>query len=73
MYYGFSKQAFNNERTLRWSSHGDMLKQYGTCLAEKLKKYDLHDIELYFDVWKSMNQRFQQRFVRIVDCFKFNA
>ena len=38
-----------------------MIKQYGTCLAEKLKKYELDNIELYFDVWKSLNHRFQQR------------
>jgi hypothetical protein len=54
-------QAFSNERHSRWSSHGDMVKQYGTCLAEKLKKYELDNIELYFDVWKSLNHRFQQR------------
>lgn len=53
--------AFSNERHSRWSSHGDMVKQYGTCLAEKLKKYELDNIELYFDVWKSLNHRFQQR------------
>lgn len=56
-----SPDAFSNERNSRWSSHGDMIKQYGTCLADKLKKYELDDIELYFDVWKSLNNRFQQR------------
>lgn len=53
--------AFNNERHSRWSAHADMVKQYGTCLADRLKQYDLGDIELYFDIWKSLNQRFQQR------------
>lgn len=48
----------------RWSSKPDMVKQYATCLARKIKGYeDLNITEpaIYVDVWRSMNQRFQQR------------
>ncbi|XP_077999053.1 vitamin K-dependent gamma-carboxylase-like [Glandiceps talaboti] len=45
----------------RWGSHGDMLKQYSTCIAQHLVDYNISDPQLYFDVWLSMNQRFQQR------------
>ncbi|XP_064619797.1 vitamin K-dependent gamma-carboxylase-like [Lineus longissimus] len=45
----------------RWTSHADMVKQYGVCVQERLRDYNLTNIELYIDVWKSMNKRFQQR------------
>ncbi|KAK3089183.1 hypothetical protein FSP39_001567 [Pinctada imbricata] len=45
----------------RWSSHADMMVQYAHCIEDRLKKYEVENIELYFDVWKSMNNRFQQR------------
>ncbi|KAL5019128.1 hypothetical protein ScPMuIL_004850 [Solemya velum] len=48
-------------QTKRWTSHGDMLKQYSECIAENLATYKISNIKLYFDVWKSMNERFQQR------------
>ncbi|KAH9494869.1 hypothetical protein Btru_015868, partial [Bulinus truncatus] len=48
---------------LRWTSHGDMLKQLAECIAEKLKIYKINNVELYFDIWQSLNGRFQQRFV----------
>ncbi|CAH1793361.1 unnamed protein product [Owenia fusiformis] len=47
--------------TKRWSSHGDMLKQYAMCIQEKMTQYDLNNVSLYFDIWRSMNGRFQQR------------
>ncbi|XP_071952480.1 vitamin K-dependent gamma-carboxylase-like [Antedon mediterranea] len=45
----------------RWSAHGDMLKQYAMCLADHLKDHNIHNTQLYFDVWRSLNGRFQQR------------
>ena len=45
----------------RWSSHADMIYQYATCIKEKLHKHNFTDIELYMDVWRSMNHRFNQR------------
>ena len=48
----------------RWSSHGDMIVQYAHCVKSRLRKYKINEVELYFDVWKSMNKRFQQRSVR---------
>lgn len=43
-----------------------MIKQYITCLAEKLsqhKEVNISEPAIYLDVWRSLNQRFQQRFV----------
>uniref|UniRef100_A0A3P8UPS0 Gamma-glutamyl carboxylase n=1 Tax=Cynoglossus semilaevis TaxID=244447 RepID=A0A3P8UPS0_CYNSE len=45
----------------RWKDHGDMLKQYATCLHEFLPHYNISDPEIYFDIWVSINERFQQR------------
>ncbi|XP_069558795.1 vitamin K-dependent gamma-carboxylase [Brachyistius frenatus] len=45
----------------RWKDHGDMLKQYSTCLNHFLPRYNISDPELYFDIWVSINERFQQR------------
>ncbi|TMS07932.1 Vitamin K-dependent gamma-carboxylase [Larimichthys crocea] len=45
----------------RWKDHGDMLKQYATCLNELLPRYNITDPEIYFDIWVSINERFQQR------------
>ncbi|XP_024155240.1 vitamin K-dependent gamma-carboxylase [Oryzias melastigma] len=45
----------------RWKDHGDMLKQYATCLNELLPRYNISDPEIYFDIWVSINERFQQR------------
>ncbi|XP_070186460.1 vitamin K-dependent gamma-carboxylase-like isoform X2 [Littorina saxatilis] len=49
--------------TWRWASHPDMMKQYAKCIAENLRKHDVNNVELYFDVWISLNKRFQQRIV----------
>ncbi len=45
----------------RWSSHGDMIHQYSECIKERLHAMNYTDIELYIDVWRSMNHRFNQR------------
>uniref|UniRef100_H3CUP1 Vitamin K-dependent gamma-carboxylase n=1 Tax=Tetraodon nigroviridis TaxID=99883 RepID=H3CUP1_TETNG len=45
----------------RWKDHGDMLKQYATCLAQLLPRYNISQPEIYFDIWVSINDRFQQR------------
>ena len=45
----------------RWTMHPDMLKQYATCLSNKLEEHNVTKPQLYFDVWKSMNERFIQR------------
>lgn len=38
-----------------------MLKQYATCLAQLLPRYNISQPEIYFDIWVSINDRFQQR------------
>ncbi|XP_051786426.1 vitamin K-dependent gamma-carboxylase [Erpetoichthys calabaricus] len=45
----------------RWKDHGDMLKQYAVCLSHQLTKYNISEPEVYFDIWVSINERFQQR------------
>lgn len=45
----------------RWKDHGDMLKQYATCLNQNLPRFNISDPEIYFDIWVSINDRFQQR------------
>ena len=47
--------------TGRWGSHPDMMKQYARCIANNLHKHNVTNVELYFDVWISLNKRFQQR------------
>ena len=39
----------------------DMLKQYSTCVYTRLEEHNVTKPEIYFDVWKSMNERFMQR------------
>ncbi|XP_053542679.1 vitamin K-dependent gamma-carboxylase isoform X1 [Ictalurus punctatus] len=45
----------------RWKDHGDMLKQYATCLSRTLPHYNISEPQIYFDIWVSINDRFQQR------------
>ena len=52
-------KAWTNRK--RWSSHGDMIHQYAKCIQRKLVKHNYTDVELYMDVWRSMNHRFNQR------------
>ncbi|KAM9609654.1 vitamin K-dependent gamma-carboxylase isoform 3-T3 [Morphnus guianensis] len=47
----------------RWKDHADMLKQYSTCLSHLLPRYNVSQPQIYFDVWVSINDRFQQRLV----------
>ncbi|KAK1800913.1 hypothetical protein P4O66_005578, partial [Electrophorus voltai] len=48
-------------QTRRWKDHGDMLKQYATCLSHNLPRFNITNPEIYFDIWVSINDRFQQR------------
>ena len=48
----------------RWKDHADMLKQYATCLSLLLPKYNVTEPQIYFDIWVSINDRFQQRWAR---------
>lgn len=41
-----------------------MLKQYATCLSRLLPKYNVTEPQIYFDIWVSINDRFQQRWAR---------
>lgn len=54
-------QVFTQSR--RWKDHGDMLKQYATCLSQLLPRYNISEPEIYFDIWVSINERFQQRYL----------
>ncbi|XP_054254557.1 vitamin K-dependent gamma-carboxylase [Indicator indicator] len=47
----------------RWKDHADMLKQYCSCLSLLLPRYNISHPQLYFDIWVSINDRFQQRLV----------
>ncbi|NWS49497.1 VKGC carboxylase, partial [Probosciger aterrimus] len=47
----------------RWKDHADMLKQYATCLSQLLPRYNISEPHIYFDIWVSINDRFQQRLV----------
>lgn len=53
-------QVFTQSR--RWKDHGDMLKQYAGCLSRTLPHYNISDPQVYFDIWVSINDRFQQRY-----------
>ena len=41
-----------------------MLKQYAVCLSANLPRYNITEPEIYFDIWVSINERFQQRYVK---------
>ncbi|NXD74508.1 VKGC carboxylase, partial [Eolophus roseicapillus] len=47
----------------RWKDHADMLKQYAMCLSQLLPRYNISEPHIYFDIWVSINDRFQQRLV----------
>ncbi|XP_040437349.1 LOW QUALITY PROTEIN: vitamin K-dependent gamma-carboxylase [Falco naumanni] len=47
----------------RWKDHADMLKQYSLCLSRLLPRYNVSEPQIYFDIWVSINDRFQQRLV----------
>ncbi|XP_031452831.1 vitamin K-dependent gamma-carboxylase [Phasianus colchicus] len=48
-------------QTRRWKDHADMLKQYSMCLSQILPQYNVSQPQIYFDIWVSINDRFQQR------------
>ncbi|XP_076460151.1 vitamin K-dependent gamma-carboxylase-like [Babylonia areolata] len=50
-------------KTTRWAHNPEMIKQYARCIAHHLHKHNIHNVELYFDIWISLNKRFQQRIV----------
>lgn len=45
----------------RWMSQADMASQYARCIGKRLENIGMHNVSLYFDVWRSLNGRFQQR------------
>ena len=56
---------------VRVFGHPDMIKQYAVCLADRIKlipELNIQEPEVYFDVWKSLNKRFQQRMVSDRSC-----
>ncbi|XP_065655191.1 vitamin K-dependent gamma-carboxylase isoform X2 [Hydra vulgaris] len=55
--------AFTSSKS-RIFSHPDMIKQYATCLSKRLTEVPDLNIthpKIYFDVWTSLNKRYQQR------------
>ncbi|KAL3875763.1 hypothetical protein ACJMK2_033681, partial [Sinanodonta woodiana] len=44
----------------RWVLHPTSVKQYATCAAKHLKKYNIDSVAIYVDVWWSLNRRFYQ-------------
>nr|XP_039273169.1 vitamin K-dependent gamma-carboxylase-like [Styela clava] len=59
---GYLKEGvFLSGKRSRWKTQPEMAFQYAVCIREQLKKFELNDTAVYFDVWKSMNGRFQQR------------
>ncbi|XP_055937873.1 vitamin K-dependent gamma-carboxylase-like isoform X1 [Argiope bruennichi] len=49
-------------RSHRWTHHADMVKQFAHCIQERVAEmHNLKNIELYIDVWLSLNRRFTQR------------
>lgn len=68
--------------TERWTKHADMAYQYAHCIRERLEQEFLSNkksiltspnISIYFDIWSSLNGRFQQRiFNPYVDILQAN-
>ena len=51
----------------RWSSNAHSVKQHAVCIRDRLAEdYNLTSIQLYFDIWCSLNGRFQQRYHVII-------
>ena len=60
-------------RSSRWSGHPDMIKQHALCIADMLnEEYDIPDVEIYMDIWQSMNKRFQQRFALLLAIYDYH-
>uniref|UniRef100_A0A8C3LCC0 Vitamin K-dependent gamma-carboxylase n=1 Tax=Chrysolophus pictus TaxID=9089 RepID=A0A8C3LCC0_CHRPC len=62
-YSHFITQVGVFTQTRRWKDHADMLKQYSMCLSQILPQYNVSQPQIYFDIWVSINDRFQQRLV----------
>uniref|UniRef100_A0A8C2TMZ4 Vitamin K-dependent gamma-carboxylase n=1 Tax=Coturnix japonica TaxID=93934 RepID=A0A8C2TMZ4_COTJA len=62
-YSHFITQVGVFTQTRRWKDHADMLKQYSLCLSHILPQYNVSQPQIYFDIWVSINDRFQQRLV----------
>lgn len=45
----------------RWTKHADMAHQYAKCIHDILTTNISNSFSIYFDVWCSLNGRFQQR------------
>ncbi|KAI0230052.1 Vitamin K-dependent gamma-carboxylase [Lamellibrachia satsuma] len=45
----------------RWSYRADTVKQYAMCIKERMAAENMTNVALFFDVWRSVNNRFQQR------------
>ena len=58
-------EDFTYEHPEGWMMHCDMVKQFVTCLDQRLKANNQTNNEIYVDAWRSLNQRFHQRCVRI--------
>ena len=63
-------EPYSFSETDRWTKHADMAFQYAKCINENLKEefannkksiLTSNNFSIYFDIWTSMNGRFQQR------------
>ncbi|KAG8189145.1 hypothetical protein JTE90_018439 [Oedothorax gibbosus] len=58
--YHLDPEAFT--RSHRWSHHAGMVKQLATCLEQRMRRrHGMRHVEIYVDVWVSLNRRFTQR------------
>ncbi|CAG2115458.1 unnamed protein product [Medioppia subpectinata] len=49
-------------KSMRWSHHSDMVKQYALCAHKRLiKEFNITDPSIHIDSWISLNGRFAQR------------
>lgn len=54
----------------RWSHHADMVKQLAECVKGRVaERHGMKDVEVYVDVWISLNRRFTQRYRILSFCF----
>nr|XP_054919472.1 vitamin K-dependent gamma-carboxylase-like [Dermacentor andersoni] len=46
----------------RWHHQADMVVQFAHCISDRFRQdYGMKDVEIYVDVWMSLNGRFAQR------------
>ncbi|CAG2164247.1 unnamed protein product [Oppiella nova] len=49
-------------KSMRWSHHSDMVKQYAMCAQKRLiRDFNITEPSIYIDSWISLNGRFAQR------------